>query len=60
MLKENTLFANRYNLLHLIGIGGFSEVWLAKDSVSLVEFAIKIYSQTADLDDDGIAEFRKE
>ncbi len=54
------IFDEQYILIKLIGKGGFSEVWLAQDSVSLLEFAIKIYSQTDSLDEDGIQEFRKE
>ncbi|MBR1785667.1 MAG: serine/threonine protein kinase [Paludibacteraceae bacterium] len=57
MLKENTLFANRYNLLHLIGIGGFSEVWLAKDQMTSLEIALKVYAPGQGIDNDGLSDF---
>ena len=41
MLQENILFANRYQLIKLLGRGGFSEVWLAKDNYTHLEIAIK-------------------
>ena len=41
-LKENTMFANRYQLERLLGRGGFSEVWLAKDSYTKLNIAIKV------------------
>ena len=44
MLQENILFANRYQLIKLLGRGGFSEVWLAKDNYTHLEIAIKVYA----------------
>lgn len=28
-LKQDTIFAGRYKLIKQIGVGGFSDVWLA-------------------------------
>ena len=46
-LKENTLFANRYKLIRMLGQGGFSEVWLATDSITNLDIAVKIYAPDA-------------
>ncbi|MDR2497781.1 MAG: serine/threonine protein kinase [Tannerellaceae bacterium] len=40
-LQENTLFAGRYSLRHILGKGGFSEVWLADDLPTGLLIAIK-------------------
>lgn len=61
MLHPNYIFDSRYNLLTLLGKGGFSEVWLAEDNMAKVQVAIKIYySPEHELDDEGIEMFRKE
>ena len=59
-LKTNTLFANRYQLVRLLGRGGFSEVWLAKDSYTRLEIAIKVYAPGSGMDTDGLVEFSQE
>lgn len=59
-LKEHTLFANRFDLLHSIGRGGFSEVWLAKDSFTKLDIAVKIYAPGQGMDSDGLADFSAE
>ena len=59
-LKANTLFANRYQLVRLLGRGGFSEVWLAKDSYTRLEIAIKVYAPGQGMDTDGLVEFSQE
>ncbi len=60
-LKENALFAGRYLLLKLIGVGGFSEVWLATDQMTEdTRVAIKVFVPDKGLDEDGIHQFRKE
>lgn len=60
MLQPNFHFEGRYNLLRLLGRGGFSEVWLAEDLMANVQVAIKVYSPGQGLDDEGIEMFRKE
>ena len=59
-LKANTLFANRYQLVRLLGRGGFSEVWLAKDSYTHLDIAIKVYAPGSGMDTDGLVEFSQE
>lgn len=57
---SHELFDDRYELKSRLGGGGFSEVWLALDTKSRTEVALKVYVQTNDLDDDGLEMFRKE
>lgn len=58
-LKPNTKF-DRYQLVRLLGRGGFSEVWLAKDPLTGLEVAIKVYAPGQGMDEDGLAVFGKE
>lgn len=58
--QENTTFANRYQLERLLGHGGFSEVWLAKDNYTKLNIAIKVYAPGQGMDSDGLAEFSAE
>lgn len=60
VLQEKMLFAERYELLKLLGRGGFSEVWLAADSLTKLEVAIKIYAPNHGIDEDGLKEFSQE
>lgn len=60
MLQENTLFANRYQLIKLLGRGGFSEVWLAKDNWTHLQIAIKVYAPGQGMDQDGLQDFCRE
>ncbi len=55
--QEGKLFDNRYELLDYKGSGSFGEVWLAKDTKTDLEVAIKIYIA---MDDKGLDEFKSE
>lgn len=60
-IKESgTLFDNHYQLKEKIGGGGFSEVWLAYDTVAKFDVALKIYMPVNDLDEEGKEDFRRE
>lgn len=54
MLDENKLFHERYFLERLLGRGNFSEVWLAKDTKTDIQVALKIYAPATGLDDAGL------
>jgi len=49
------LFDNRYRQEKLLGQGAFSEVWKVTDTQTGVTLALKIYSPSNGLADDGIA-----
>ena len=53
-MEENNLFHERYFLERLLGRGNFSEVWLAKDTETDIEVALKIYAPATGLDDHGL------
>jgi len=57
ILQEDTIFDNRYALQKLIGRGGFSEVWLAKDQWTHLNVAIKVYAPGQGMEEDGMKEF---
>lgn len=59
-LVEEIIFANRYQLQRLLGRGGFSEVWLAVDTVTNMEVAIKVYAPGRGMDTDGMKDFCRE
>ncbi len=59
-LQQNTLFAERYQLVKLLGRGGFSEVWLGTDSFTHLDVAIKVYAPGQGMDSDGMKEFSTE
>ncbi len=55
--KEGQLVDGRYSLQRFIGSGSFGEVWVAKDTQTEMEIAIKIYIS---MDKHGLEEFKKE
>lgn len=56
-LQPDTLFANRYQLERLLGRGGFSEVWLAKDNWTHLRVALKVYAPGQGMDANGLQDF---
>jgi eukaryotic-like serine/threonine-protein kinase len=59
-LQANTVFASRYKLLHKLGAGGFSEVWLAEDTrAGNMQVALKIFAANTGLDDEGLKTFNE-
>ena len=60
LLEEGALFAERYQLVKLLGRGGFSEVWMANDTKSGVDVALKVYAPYGGLDDYGNRLFSQE
>ena len=56
-LQPNTTFANRYQLERLLGRGGFSEVWLAKDNWTHLRIALKVYAPGQGMDVNGLQDF---
>jgi len=61
-LQKSTLFGehDRYQLICLLGQGGYSEVWLAEDKQAGLTIVIKVYAPGKGLDDDGVKVFSKE
>ncbi len=55
--KEGQLVDGRYSLQRFIGSGSFGEVWVATDTQTDMEVAIKIYIS---MDQHGLEEFKKE
>ncbi len=55
--QEGQLVDGRYSLQRFIGSGSFGEVWVAKDTQTDMEIAIKIYIS---MDKHGLEEFKKE
>lgn len=61
MIQPDTTFATRYRPIRRIGIGGYSEVWLAEDILAgNMPVALKIFAPDKGLDEQGIALFSKE
>ncbi|MBQ8938918.1 MAG: serine/threonine protein kinase [Paludibacteraceae bacterium] len=56
-LQPNTIFASRYQLERLLGRGGFSEVWLAKDNWTHLRIALKVYAPGQGMDANGLQDF---
>ena len=61
-LQENAFFGehNRYQLIRLLGQGGYSEVWLAEDKQAGLNIVLKVYAPGKGLDEDGVKVFSKE
>ena len=59
-LEENILFANRYRLERLLGRGGFSEVWLADDTLTSLKVALKVYAPGGGMDEHDVQLFSTE
>lgn len=59
-LEIDEIFDARYELLNLLGRGGFSEVWLANDTKTGLKVALKIYAPGVGMDDDGVQLFMQE
>lgn len=60
-LQPETLFHNRYNLVSRVGAGGYSQVWLARDTrAENMEVALKIFAPGQGLDTQGLSIFSKE
>lgn len=59
--EKNTLFANRYQLIEKLGMGGYSEVWKAEDNfANKMLVGIKIFAPDKGLDKSGLELFGKE
>ena len=59
-IEENELFNERYRLISLLGVGGYSQVWLAEDTDINKEVALKIFAAGSGLDNDALKTFSKE
>ncbi|MCX6253684.1 MAG: protein kinase [Bacteroidia bacterium] len=60
-LKPETIFSERYLSKRQLGVGGFSEVWLAQDiKTGNLEVALKIFAPEKGLDAKGIEVFSRE
>lgn len=55
--KAGDVFHERYTLEKLIGVGGFADVWRARDNATNTVVALKIYTN---LDEDGIKDLSGE
>lgn len=61
VFKQHEVFAGRYLLEQLIGEGGFSEVWKARDQMADdAVVAIKVYAPEKGLDEWGLRQFKNE
>lgn len=59
-LSPNSIFDMHYTLIRQLGLGGFSEVWLAHDSYMDLDVALKIYAPGKGMEESSIDEFRHE
>jgi serine/threonine protein kinase len=61
LIRQNMLFADRYLLKLKLGVGGYSEVWMAEDTKSdNMQVAIKIFAPGNGLDTKGLKAFSSE
>jgi eukaryotic-like serine/threonine-protein kinase len=61
VLQQQNVFAGRYLLDQLLGEGGFSEVWKARDLMANeAVLALKIYAPEQGLDEWGLRQFKNE
>jgi serine/threonine protein kinase len=60
LLQENEIFAGRYTLLSPLGRGGFSEVWLATDTKTGIQVALKVYAPGGGVTEAGVQIFAQE
>jgi serine phosphatase RsbU (regulator of sigma subunit)/serine/threonine protein kinase/tetratricopeptide (TPR) repeat protein len=59
MLQEQTLIANRYEILSLLGEGGMGQVYRVQDTVTGKECALKVLAQKI-LSDEALLQFKQE
>ncbi len=57
--SERPLLQNRYQIIELLGKGGFSEVWYAVDLNSLTEVAIKVHQLSSTWSDERKSSYIK-
>ena len=58
--ESHILFDGHYQLVRKIGGGGFSEVWLAHDTMADIDVALKVYTPNGELDEEGKSELKRE
>ena len=59
-MEEHSIFHGRYELEKLLGRGAYSEVWLATDTKTKIQVALKVYAPATGLDDAGLEMFARE
>lgn len=59
-MEHEKIFDEHYFLLRLLGRSMYSEVWLAHDEFANMDVALKIYSPSSGLNDEGLKIFAKE
>lgn len=57
--NEKPLLQNRYQIIELLGKGGFSEVWHAFDLVQLTSVAVKIHQLSSSWSDERKSNYIK-
>jgi len=59
-LTEGAVWAEHYHLSKRLGRGSFASVWLAHDTESDLDVAIKIFDPDWEMDEEGKKEFKEE